>query len=385
MQESYFNHRKHLFSIPQNTLYFCGHSLGPCSIPAKQALQNAQSEWEQHIVSAWHDADWLSLPTQLGKQIALLIGAQPDEVMVCDSTSVNLYKALFMALSVQKTRRVILSTTDNFPTDLYIADQVASLKNIEVRKTHEADIIDAINEQVGVIMITQVNYRTGQKMDIEAITKKAHHHGAVVVLDLSHSVGAMPIACSKLKIDFAVGCTYKYLNGGPGSPSFIYINQRHHHLNPALVGWMGHHDPFAFSNQYVPHPGIQAQKIGTPTILSLQALSGALSIFSDLDLMALHQKSHAMGNHLIEVFHILIPELKCISPTPFHSRGNHIGFLHKNAKAISEQCIRHHIVVDFRAPDLIRFGINPLYLDFDDFDRLTKMIQKIRKLYENID
>lgn len=366
-----------LFHIPDDQLYFCGHSLGPASRQAIASVYSGINSWQQEQVSGWSTQRWLELPEKLGKTLAPLIGANFDEVIVADSTSVNLLKCLLVALSLNPYRKIILTERDNFPADRYIAeslnamDEAVALKSVN---THE--LIDALEDNVAVLMLTHVNYRSSNMHDMALITQKAQSLGIIVVWDLSHSVGAMPLDCSVLGVDFAVGCTYKYLNGGPGSPGFIYVARKHQRQAPVLKGWMGHEQPFAFTENYQRAPGIKAYLTGTPSILSLKALEGALDVFRLVDLVQLRQKSMALSQQLINSIEASIPSLTLVSSRDPKARGSHVAFAHPLAEQIVNRLIANGVIVDYRAPRLIRFGIAPLYIESQDIEKAVQVLAK---------
>jgi kynureninase len=359
----------HLFSLPENTIYFCSHSLGLQSTSAHCKIQQGLQEWSQSGVQAWHSAKWIDLPQKIGATIAPLIGARKHEVIVADNTTLNIMKLLLSALELNSSRKVILTEKDNFPTDLYIAENVADLHNKTCKAVSTENILHEMDETVAVILLTHVNYRNASMHDMEKINQKAKELGILTLWDLSHSVGIMPLYCAKFEVDFAVGCTYKYLNGGPGAPSFLYINQKHHtKVKSPIHGWMGHNKPFDFSPQYQSGNSVNSYLTGTPSILSMKALEGALSLYEHIDLQALQDKSQLLTNYLMAQCKEHVPTLKCISPCS-HQRGGHVGFLHYNAKAISNALIENGVIIDYREPHLIRFGISPLMIDFEDIDK----------------
>ncbi|MBS0287455.1 MAG: kynureninase [Proteobacteria bacterium] len=367
---------KALFHLPENVHYFSGHSLGPITKNAKQQLQQGLHEWENKLVNAWTDAHWMDLPKHCGDKIAPLIGAKTHEVIVCDNTTLNLLKVLLSAVALNNKRKIILTEQGNFPTDNYIAQSVANVQGVTLKALPKKDIIDALNESVAVLMLTHVDYKTAEKWDLAKITKKAHAWGIITVWDLSHSVGMMPIDCSNSAVDFAVGCTYKYLNGGPGAPSFIYVNERHLDLAPDIQGWMGHQQPFAFLENYIPAHGIKRYLSGTPCILSMKALAGALSVYEHLNLQVIEQESQKLTNYLIECCAKHAPSLTLASPRESSVRGNHVAFTHPQADKLACALNANGVVVDYRAP-FIRFGISPLYLNHTDLDCAIKILNDL--------
>lgn len=368
----------HLFSLPENTIYFCSHSLGLQSKSAHLQIQQGLQEWSQSGANAWHHAKWIDLPQKIGASIAPLIGACEHEVIVTDNTTLNIMKLLLSALELNVSRQVILTEKDNFPADLYIAQNVAHLHHKTCKAVNAEDILNEMDENVAVILLTHVNYRSAKMHDMEKINQKAKELGILTLWDLSHSAGVMPLYCSKLNVDFAVGCTYKYLNGGPGAPSFLYINQKHHRkVKSPIHGWMGHNKPFDFSPQYQSAHGVHSYLTGTPSILSMKALEGALVLYEQIDLQALQQKSLLLTDYLIAQCKEHVPAVECISPSSL--RGSHVGFFHYNAQAISNALIAKGVIIDYREPNLIRFGISPLIIDFEDIDKAVSILSSIMK------
>lgn len=371
------------FLLPADKIYMCGHSLGPPSKSASHQLHEGCNEWERLLVSGWNEADWFHLPKHLGEKIAPLIGALPHEVIVTDNTTTNLLKVLLAGLRLCRGRSVILAEKDNFPADLYMAQTAASFEKFTVQAVAGEDIYHAMNDKVGVLLITHVNYRTSYQHDIVAITAKAKALGIIVIWDFSHSIGILPLDCQRFDIDFAVGCTYKYLNGGPGSPSFLYVNEKYHEtLRSPLAGWMGHIAPFAFSSVYEPAKDVTSFLTGTPGILSMKALEGALEIFKHVDLSALREESKALTTLLIEKCAQELPELHCVSPLSAKERGGHVAFLHPHAFAISRAMIEEGIIIDYREPNLLRFGFSPLYIDSQDIRKCVTSLKNI--LHSNL-
>lgn len=369
------------FLIPENQIYLCGHSLGPMSKQARFSLQQAIAGWTDDIVNGWTSQQWIHLPQKLGQAIAPLVGAELDEVIVADSTSINLLKCLLTACSLNAARKIILTEHDNFPADRYIAHSLSLMyPDLQVRSIATDEIIAAMDETVAVLLLTHVNYRSSERHDIALLTRKAHELGIIVVWDLSHSIGAMPLACTQWQVDFAVGCTYKYLNGGPGSPGFIYIAKKHHHhAMPVIQGWMGHESPFSFAKDYVRAHGVKAFLTGTPPILSLKGLEGALQVFNGMDLQYVRQQSMALSQQLIESLAKSAPELNLVSPKDPEQRGSHVAYSHPNAEEITQKLLTKNVIVDYRTPALIRFGIAPLYLDVGDIQQVAHIVVEVIK------
>ncbi|MEM9105785.1 MAG: kynureninase [Pseudomonadota bacterium] len=361
------------FVLRDGLIYLDGNSLGPTqACVAERVARCVIEEWGNDLIASWNKAGWYRLPQTVGAKIARLIGAGPEDVVVTDSTSVNLFKVLSAALSVNPDRRVIVSERSNFPTDLYIAEGVSAFAG----QGHELRLIDspagldeAIRDDVAVVMLTQVNYRTGALHDMAAVTKKAHEAGAIMVWDLAHSAGALPIELAATEADFAVGCGYKYLNGGPGAPAFVYVAPRlQDTVAQPLSGWFAHAAPFAMQPSFKAAPSIDRFLTGTPPIVSMAALDAALDIWDNVSLAALREKSIA----LCEMFIALVEErcagfdLSLGSPRQPELRGSQVCFNHPQAYPIMQALIERQVVGDFRAPDILRFGFAPLYVRFVD-------------------
>ncbi len=373
------------FLLPDGIIYLDGNSLGPVlkSVPGRIA-QLVEREWGEGLIRSWNAAGWIDLPQRIGDKIAPLIGAEPGEVVAADSTSVNLFKLLSAALTLQRGRSVILSERDNFPTDLYVAqgvrDQLGGRH--ELKLVDAAGIRDAIDEQVAVVMLTHVNFRNGARHDMSTITRAAHDKGALVLWDLSHSVGAMPLALGAARADLAIGCGYKYLNGGPGAPAFLYVRRDlQDRIRPPLSGWMGHREPFAFVPDYAPAQGILRNLCGTPPVLAMVALDAALDIWAEVDLTALRAKSVALADLLIS----LVDEqgrglgLTLATTRDAEQRGSQVSFAHPEGYSVMQALIARGVIGDYRAPDLIRFGLTPLYLrHLDVFDAVAILTQILR-------
>ena len=355
------------FALPPEVVYLDGNSLG--ALPRRTAGRLAelvQTEWGRDLITSWNQHGWIDLPSRVGDKIARLIGANPGEVVVADSTSVNLFKALGSALDLTPGRSVVLSDTGNFPTDLYVAQGVIGLRGgaAALRLVEEAQLIDAIDAETAVVMLTHVNYRTGRLHDMAAVTAAAHRHGALVLWDLSHSAGALPVALNAIDADFAVGCGYKYLNGGPGAPAFLFIARRHQAaIRPPLSGWMGHAAPFAFDLDYRAAAGIARNLCGTPAILGLAALEVGVDLMLEADLEALRAKSVALGAGFAAlVEQTCAGRFELASPRDPSARGSQISLRHPQGYAIIQALIARGVIADFRAPDIMRFGFAPLYL-----------------------
>ena len=359
-----------LFSLPADTVYLDGNSLGalPRATPARVA-EVVTREWGEGLIRSWNDADWMEMPARVGGKIGTLLGAAPGTVMALDSTSVNLFKLLGAALALRPGRHVILSELGNFPTDLYIAEGLAALlrQGHRLRQVVAADIRAAIDADVAVVMLTHVNYHTGAMHDMAAITRAAQAHGALMLWDLAHSAGAVPVALEACGVDLAVGCGYKFLNGGPGAPAFLYVNQRlHGDIRFPITGWLGHAAPFAFEPGFRAAAGIAGAMVGTPPLLSLAALEVGVDIALKAPIAALREKSQRQ----CDLFAQLVSErcgghdLRLVSPTEAAGRGSQVCFAHPRAYPIMQALIDRRVIGDFRAPDVLRFGITPLYLRY---------------------
>ena len=373
------------FVLPEDVIYLDGNSLGPLvkTVP-ERIRQVVEREWGEGLIRSWNAARWIDLPQRVGDKIAPLIGAEPGEVVAADSTSVNLFKLLSAALNLQRGRAVILSERDNFPTDLYVAqgvrDQLGGRH--EIKLVDASEIRDAVDEQVAVVMLTHVNFRTGARHDMRAITAAAHAKGALVLWDLSHSAGAMPLALGAARADLAIGCGYKYLNGGPGAPAFLYVRRDlQDRIRPPLAGWMGHREPFAFVPDYAPAEGILRNLCGTPPVLAMAALDAALDLWAEVDLAVLRAKSVALADLMIELVDQQGSELGLHLATSREAeqRGSQVSFAHPEGYAVMQALIARGVIGDYRAPDLIRFGLTPLYLRYVDvFDAVTILTEILR-------
>lgn len=372
------------FVLPPGVIYLDGNSLGalPKAVPARIDAV-LKDQWGQGLVRSWNSAGWIDLPARVGARIARLIGARPDEVIVADSTSLNVFKLLAAAMVLQPRRGTILSEEGNFPTDLYMAQGLCSLTGRADLKLVRSDaIVDAIHEDVAVVMLTEVDFRTGRRHDMKAVTARAHAQGALVLWDLAHSAGAFPVHLNEVGADFAVGCGYKYLNGGPGAPAFLYV--RHDlqaQAEQPLSGWMGHARPFDFVNRYEPAAGIARHLCGTPTILSLAALDAALDAFDGIDMAVLRHKSVSLMETFIARVESEAPALglTLASPREADRRGSQVSYRHPAGYAIMQALIAGGVIGDFRAPDILRFGFTPLYLSHADvFDAAERLCDVIR-------
>jgi kynureninase len=373
-----------MFHLPEGVIYLDGNSLGPLPVAAAaRVAQTVTDEWGQMLIGGWNKAGWMEQPSRVGDRIARLIGAEPGSVVMGDTLSIKVYQALASALEMNPKRRVILSDNGNFPSDLYMAEGLCRTLGGQYRlKTVSPEgVMSAIDDTVAVTMITEVDYRTGRRHDMADITRRAHEHGAITVWDLAHSAGAFPVHLAACKADFAVGCTYKYLNSGPGGPAFIYVAPRHADTaRPALSGWLGHEAPFAFDLGYRPGNGIERMRVGTPPVLQLAALEAALDVWDHVDLNDLRAQSLRLQDLFIKRVETQIPGLQLATPRSHLMRGSQVSFRHPEGYAIMQALISEGVVGDFRSPDILRFGFTPLFIDEDDVARAVNIFARIMAL-----
>lgn len=376
-----FTRTRSLFHIPDGIIYLDGNSLGPLPIAAMgRVARTISEEWGNQLIRGWNTAGWMAQPRRIGDRIGRLIGAPAGTVVIGDTLSIKVYQALASALELNPERRVILSDNGNFPSDLYVADGL--LRSLDrgyvLKVVAPEDVENAIDDTVAVLMLTEVDYRTGRLHDIKALTRKAHSVGALTVWDLAHSAGAIPVDVTAAEADFAVGCTYKYLNGGPGAPAFIYIAPRYAEIaRPALSGWMGHQAPFAFDLDYRPGLGIERMRVGTPPVIALAALDAALDVWEDVSMDDVRSASIALADLFIGALEARCPELTLASPRDGKKRGSQVSFRHENGYAIMQALIARGVIGDFRAPDAIRFGFTPLYLGESDVRAAIDVIDDV--------
>lgn len=369
------------FYLPKGKINMDGNSLG--SLPKstkKRLMETIQQEWGEGMISSWSQAGWFDSPIRVGNKIAPLIGANAGEVLVADTTSVNIYKALCAAISLNKGRNVMLSEKGNFPTDLYMMQGIEAFSEGRLisKVVEPAAILENLTEEVAVLLLTQVHYKTAAIKDMKTITQKAHEKGILVVWDLSHSVGSIEVALNDCQVDFAVGCGYKFLNGGPGAPAFIYVAQRHQQKALSILsGWMGHQDPFAFTDNYTPAPDIARFRCGTPGILGMAALENGVDLFGQTSIQALRQKAIALSQLFMDLM-----EQECAnfgfrlaSPKADHQRAGHVAYSHKEGHGIYQTIKKEGVISDFRTPDILRFGITPMYLRYQDIYEVVGIIR----------
>ena len=378
------------FTLPADVIYLDGNSLGalPRAVPDRIAA-TVTGDWGDGLIRSWNEADWINAPRRIGAKIAPLIGAAPDNVIAADSTTVNLFKVLSAALALRPRRQKIITETRNFPTDNYIAEGVIRQTGGAHRLVHADDvtaIADLLDDDVAVLMLTHVNYRDGSVHDMAGLTRAAHDAGALVIWDLAHSAGVMPLDLAGCDVDFAVGCGYKFLNGGPGAPAFLYVAPRHLGGNgQPLSGWFGHADPFGFAPHYRPAGDITQYLCGTPPVISMVALEAALDLWDGIDMRQIHAKARQLTGYFIDLVEARCGghDLALISPRDAMRRGAQVALTHPTGgHAIIAALIAEGVIGDFRAPDVLRFGFAPLYTRFVDVwhavDRLAGILDQRR-------
>jgi kynureninase len=366
-------HYRKEFDLPADVIYLDGNSLG--ALPrwtGERVAHVIRHEWGHGLVRSWNDAGWFDKPRVLGDRIAPLIGAGPGEVVVGDSTSVALFKVAVAGLRLRPGRSVIVSERDNFPTDLYVLDGVAQLLGGYHRRLIGDDgptLADVLDDDIAIVALTHVNYRTGRMYDMAEVSRQVHAAGGVMVWDLCHSVGAVPVDLRHAGVDFAVGCTYKYLNGGPGSPAFLFVAERHQEMaRQPLSGWHGHARPFDFVPDYEPAAGITRFLTGTPPLLSYAGLEASLDMWETVDLAQLRAKSLGLTDLFIALVDEQCPRygVDVVTPREHRLRGSQVVLRHLQGYAVMQAMIERGVIGDFRAPNLMRFGFAPLYTGFAD-------------------
>lgn len=373
--------RKQHFDIPEGIVYLDGNSLGPpVTTTAKRVEQTISTEWSKLLIKGWNEAGWYMQPRTLGDRIAPMIGAAPGTVVIGDTLSIKIYQALASALKMRPDRRVILSDNGNFPSDLYMAEGLIKTlgQGYELRLVEPEAVEDNLDESVAALLLTQVDYRTGRLHDMSDLTQKAHAKGVVAIWDLAHSAGAMPVDLAGCKPEFAAGCTYKYINAGPGAPAFIYVRPDiADDVEPALSGWMGHAAPFGFETTYKAAPTIERMRVGTPSVLQMAALDAALDVWDGVSMNDLRVQSIELSEFFIREVEAQCPQLALVSPRDPEQRGSQVSFSFSEGYAAMQALIAKGVIGDFRAPDVMRFGFTPLYLDKDDVRRAVDILVDI--------
>lgn len=366
------------FYLPDGLIYLDGNSLGPLPRAAQARVSELlEKQWGDQLIRGWNDCGWMDSPVRVGDRIARLIGAPSGSVVMGDTLSVKVFQSVSSALELNSDRSIILSDTGNFPTDLYMVDGlIKSLdRGHQLKLVEPEDIESALDDNVAVLMLTHVDYRTGRLHDMKALTAKARDLGIVTVWDLAHSAGAVPVDLTSCDVDFAIGCTYKYLNGGPGAPAFIYVNPKLiDSVRPALSGWLGHADPFAFDLEYSAGKGIERMRVGTPPVIALAALDAALDIWDDVDMHAIRQRSIELSNTFIDTVESQCSEVILASPRDATKRGSQVSFRFVEGYAVVQALADEGVIGDFRAPDIMRFGFTPLYLNNADVQQAAHQL-----------
>ena len=369
------------FSLPEGVRYFDGNSLGPLPKAVQmQAYITTTHEWGDGLIRSWRSAKWNTLPQRVGDAIGRLIGAAAGQVVACDSTSVNLLKVLTAALRLRADRKVILTDASSFPTDLYIAEQVARLCGAEILNLPVSEFPKFLNDRVAAVLLCHVDYRSAEVYDLARLTRAAHRAGALMVCDLSHSAGAIPCNLDESEVDFAVGCGYKYLNGGPGAPAFLYAAKRHHtDCEQPLTGWFGHAAPFEFTPSYAPAPGIERFLCGTNQVIALSLLNRSLEVFDGISIEEIRTRSLELTEQFISsAENRLAPHgFVVASPKDSNVRGSHVSLRHPQGYAIMQELSRRGVIGDFRMPDFMRFGFAPLFNTADEVEYLVDQIDQI--------
>jgi kynureninase len=368
------------FRLPKGVIYLDGNSLGALPVGAPAALaETAERQWGDDLIESWNKHEWIDWPTKIAARLAPVVGAKPSELLIADSTSVCLFKLLAAAVRARPGRRTMLTQQQNFPTNLYVAQGLSEMLGLELRAVTSDEVMGAIDEGTAVVALTHVDYRSAAFYDMRAINDAAHAAGAMTVWDLSHSAGAIRVDLNGTGCDLAVGCGYKYLNGGPGAPAFIYIAERlQDELKNPIQGWMGHAEPFAFVDDYQPGGGILRFLTGTPSILALAALDAGLATFDGLSMAEIEAKSRKLSQLFVDEVEARCGEqVRLASPRDPAQRGSHVVFAHPEGYAVMQALIARGVIGDFRAPDLMRFGFAPLYNSFADMVRAAEILADI--------
>ena len=371
------------YDLPSDRTYLDGNSLGALSHAVKEQLRDVtENQWGTDLIDGWNNHAWIDLPLRVGEALGGILGARPGEVICCDNLSINLFKALAAALELNAPRRKMITEAGHFPTDNYIAEGLAQLlgpnrcqiESVSVDRLRDTDL-----SEVAVISLSHVDFRTGTLRDMAGITALAQKNGALVVWDLAHSAGVVNTNLSDLQVDMAVGCTYKFLNGGPGSPGFLYVAERHQHAANVLPGWMGHADLFAFESSYRPAGGIRRFLTGTQSVLAMTAVEAALSVFKTVTVAALREKSLALSDYFFACLaqDPSTADIDCVTPRQAEQRGSQISLRLAQGFPVSQALIARGVIVDYREPDIVRFGFSPLYNSFQDVSRAVRELEGI--------
>lgn len=369
------------FCLEEGLVYLDGNSLGVLPrATADHISQVVTQQWGNGLIRSWNTHQWMEKPTKLGDKVAQLIGSKKAQVLVCDTTSVNIFKLAAAAVKMRPGRSKLITEIGNFATDLYLLQGLAKLlgNKVEVIALPREQVLSAIDEDTALVLLTHVHFKTGAMWDMASVTQMTQKKGSLMMWDLSHSVGAMPINLDEINVDLAVGCTYKYLNGGPGSPAFLYVAAQHQDLfEQPLTGWLGHAKPFDFEDDYQGAAGIQQAMCGTPPVLANAALEVALNLMLSVDMHLVRVKSQLMGNLFIKLIQQRCPQFEVESPTDDEQRGSHVSLAHTQGYAIMQALIARNIIGDFRAPKTLRFGFTPLYLRYVDLWDTVEALEDI--------
>jgi kynureninase len=369
--------RRALFALPDDLAYLCGNSLGalPRAV-AERVPDVVRREWGEGLVGSWNSADWTHLAERVGARIAALIGAAPTDVTVGDSTSVTLFKTIVAAARMRPERSVVVVEPTTFPTDGYVADGAARSVGMKLRWATPGAVEESLDEDVAVAVLNHVDFRSGALLDMEAVTAVAHDNGVLTLWDLCHSVGAVPIDVSGADADFAVGCTYKYLNGGPGSPAFVWVAPRHQdNVDQPITGWWGHARPFEMGPDYEPGPGVSRMVVGTPPVIALSTLEAALTVFDGVSMPDVRAASISLSDLFIELVEERLPDFEVVTPRDHARRGSQVSLRHSLAYPLVQALATRRVVGDFRTPDVLRFGLAPLYVrHVDVWDAVEQMV-----------
>jgi kynureninase len=377
-------HKRHAFFLPKGVIYLDGNSLGALPQGVAPRMQRAiEQEWGVGLIRSWNDADWYPAPQRVGGHIAALIGAKKHEVITCDSTTVNLFKVLCAAAEALPERSILICEEGNFPTDAYITESTAALYGKRILLANQGNIEEVIAQagsELCAVALTHVHYKTGRMLDMAKITSLVQRQGGRMIWDLAHSAGVMAVQLNAANADYAVGCGYKYLNGGPGAPAYVYVREDlHGSLKQPLQGWHGHAAPFAFEQAYRPHPALDRLLVGTASQLSLIALEEALKVYADVSMHAVRRKSESLTQLFIELFdqHIAPLGFGLATPRSASERGSQVSFTHPEGYAIMQALIARGVIGDFRAPDILRYGFAPLYVSFEDVVRSIEALREV--------
>lgn len=372
---------KDRFDLPSGVIYLDGNSLGPLPRSvAPRVARAVETEWGGHLIKGWNVDGWMAQPLAVANRIGCLIGAPEGTTVLGDTLSIKVHQALSAAIQMRPDRKVILSDSGNFPTDLYMAEGLIRQlgQGHELRVVAPDEVAGAIGEDIAAVMLTHVDYRTGRMHDMIDITRRAQGAGAVMIWDLAHSAGAVPVDIAASQAEFAIGCTYKYLNGGPGAPAFIHVRpDLVDSIDPALSGWLGHAAPFAFEPGYRPAEGIERFRVGTPPVIQIAALDEALKLWDGVDMGEVRAVSVALSELFIAEVEARCPDLELASPREAARRGSQVSFTFEHGYAAMQALIARGVIGDYRAPGIMRFGFTPLYLDANDVRQAVDIMSEI--------